>query len=84
MRKPTRWVGYSGCCTGIRGDVDYDSKGPNIADLTYFVEYMFFGSPAPPCREESDANGSGAINVADMTYLVEFLFFDGPAPPPCP
>jgi len=39
---------------------------------------VFFDGPPPPCPEEGDVDGSGAINVADLTYLVDFLFFDGP------
>ena len=76
-----------GCCNtdGIRGDVNYDGK-INIADLTYLVEYMFFGGPEPPCMEEGNVNGDpgGAICVPDLTYLVDYLFFGGAAPPPCP
>jgi len=74
------------CCNhdGIRGDVNYDFAGPNIADLTYLVDYLFRGGPEPPCFEEGDVNGDGSINVADLTYLVDFLFRGGPPPPPCP
>ena len=70
-----------GCCEQ-RGDVDH-SGTINVADLTYLVDFLFFGGPAPPCEEEGDVDGSAAINVADLTYLVEYLFFEGPAPPPC-
>ena len=70
-----------GCCEQ-RGDVDH-SDAINVADLTYLVEFLFFGGPTPPCEEEGDVDDSDAINVADLTYLVEFLFFEGPAPPPC-
>jgi len=56
----------------------------NVADSIYLVDYLFFDGPAPPCPEECDVNGSGAINVADVMYLVDYLFFNGPAPPPCP
>jgi len=74
------------CCNhdGIRGDVNYDFAGPNIADLTFLVSFLFRGGPAPPCFEEGDVNGDGAINIADLTYLVDFLFRGGPPPPPCP
>ncbi len=73
-----------GCCLGIRDDVNYDFSGPNIADLTYLADYLFFEGPPPPCPEEGDVDGSEAINVADLTYLVDYLFFDGPPPAPCP
>jgi hypothetical protein len=75
----------SGCCLGIRGNIDGDLDDQvNVADLTYLVDYLFFDGPAPPCLEEGDVDGSGAINVADVTYLVEYIFFGGPAPAPCP
>ncbi len=75
----------TGCCNhdGIRGDVNYE-MGLNVADLSWLVDYLFFGGPAPSCPEEGDVDGSGAINVADITYLVDYLFFLGPAPPACP
>lgn len=78
--------GLGACCNhdGMRGDVNYDLSGPNVADLTYLVDYLFRGGTAPPCFEEGDVDGDGSINVADLTYLVDFLFRGGPAPQPCP
>jgi len=74
-----------GCCIGIRGNVNGDQgEAISVADLTFLVDYLFFGGAAPPCFEEGDVDGSGAINVADLTYLVDFMFFAGPDPPPCP
>jgi len=72
------------CCNhdGIRGDANYD-MGLNVADLTYLVDYLFKGGPAPPCPDEADINGDGPINVADLTYLVDYLFKNGQAPAPC-
>ena len=82
--RPIHFVGRTCCNTdGIRGDVNYDGA-VNVADLTYLVQYLFFGGPPPPCPPEADVNGDGAINVADLTYLVEYLFFNGPPPAPCP
>ncbi len=75
-----------GCCVGsIRGNADGDvGDQVNVADLTFLVDYLFRGGPAPPCFEEGDVNGDGAINVADLTYLVDYLFRGGPPPAPCP
>ena len=64
----------------ICGDIDGSSGNPNVVDLTYFVEYMFFGGPPPLIIEMANVDGQGGINVADLTYLVNFLFFGGPAP----
>ena len=61
----------------ICGDVDGDDSGPNVADLTYFVEYLFHGGPPPPVMEAADVNGDGRINVVDLAALVDYLFGDG-------
>ncbi|MBU8934630.1 MAG: VCBS repeat-containing protein [candidate division Zixibacteria bacterium] len=75
----------SGCCVGIRGNVDYVLPDEiNIADLTYLVAYLFTGGAEPPCIDESDIDGNGEINIADLTYLVAYLFTGGPAPVACP
>ena len=67
----------------ICGDIDGSDGNPNVVDLTYFVEYLFFGGPPPPVVEMANVDGEGGINVVDLTYLVDFLFFGGPAPD-CP
>jgi len=74
------------CCNddGMRGDADNSGGGPNIADVIYLVQFIFFGGPAPPCFEEGDVDGSGSINIADAVHLVQFIFFGGPPPAPCP
>jgi hypothetical protein len=71
------------CCCLARGNTDSDG-GINVADLTYLVDFLFFGGDTPPCPEEGNIDADGGINVADVTYLVEYIFFGGPAPPPCP
>jgi hypothetical protein len=72
------------CCCVIRGDVNGDDGGPNVADVTYLVAYLKAIGPEPPCEEEADVDGSGTVNVADVTYLVAYLKGLGPAPPACP
>ena len=67
----------------ICGDIDGSDGDPNVADLTYLAEYLFFEGPPPPVMDMANVDGEGGINVADLTYLMEFLFFDGPAPD-CP
>jgi len=69
----------------MRGNVNGDPLDAiNVADLTYSVNYIFFGGPVPPCFEEADVNADLGINVADIVYLVNYLFFGGPPPAPCP
>jgi hypothetical protein len=63
----------------ICGDVDGDGGGPNVADLSYLVAYLFDDGPPPPVMEAANVNGDNRINVADVAYLVDYLFFDGPA-----
>jgi len=77
---------YESCCNddGIRGDADYSGGGPNIADVVFLVDFIFFSGPPPPCFEEGDVNGDGGINVVDVIDLVQFIFFGGPPPAPCP
>ena len=70
-----------GCGTFICGDINGDWEGPNIADMTYFVDYLFMGGSPPPIMENVDVDGSGGDpNIADLTYLVDYLFGGGPEP----
>ena len=66
----------------ICGDVNGDTEGPNVSDVTYLVGYLFQGFPPPPDPAAVDLDGQPGINVADLTYLVSFLFTGGP-PPGC-
>ena len=75
---------YSASCCVLRGDIDHNGAGPDIADLVFLVNYMFNGGPVPPCIEEADVNGDGAgPDIADLVYLVNYMFNGGPAPIPC-
>ena len=73
----------TGCCV-LRGDVNGDGSGPDIADLVYLVSFMFSGGPPPPCMDEADIDGSGGVpDIADLVYLVAYMFSGGPPPAPC-
>jgi len=75
-----------GCCIGMRGNVDNSpDETPNIADLTYLVDFLFTGGPPPDCPEEADLNAELGPdpNIVDLTYLVQYLFQGGPDPAPC-
>ena len=74
------------CIPPMRGDVNYSGGNPNVADLTYLVDFLFRGGPPPPCTEEGNVNGdpNENINIADLTYLVDYLFRGGTMPPACP
>lgn len=82
----------TGSCCLLRGDINHDGVGPDIADLVYMVNYMFNGGPLPPCEDpvgssyfpECDVNADGAApDIADLVYLVNYMFNGGPAPVPC-
>ena len=73
-------------CCQIRGDIDNNGSGPDIADLIYMVTYMFQEGPEPPCMTAVDINGDELPepDIADLIYLVTFMFQDGPPPAVCP
>jgi PKD repeat protein len=64
----------------MRGDLD-GNQSINAADITYLVDYLFYGGPPPSPLEAGDVDCLGSINVADLTYLIDYLFYSGP--PPC-
>ena len=70
-------------CGNIDGQAETGSP-VNVADLTYFVNYLFRGGPAPPVMEAANVDGAGGsggtVNISDLTYLVAYLFQNGPEP----
>ncbi len=62
------------------GDINGDDDGPNMADLTYIVDYLFNGGPPPPVMEMANVDGVNGLNIIDVTYLVAYLFAEGPEP----
>lgn len=74
------------CCSGIRGDLNYDGKSANILDLSFMVDFIFRGSKDPgDCIVSRDINGDGkGPNILDLSFLVDFIFRGGPPPGACP
>ena len=64
----------------ICGDADNDGEGPNVADLTYLVNYLFKSGTPPPILASSNVDGEPGILVSDLVLLVNYIFKGGPAP----
>ncbi|MEW5922459.1 MAG: M20/M25/M40 family metallo-hydrolase [Candidatus Zixiibacteriota bacterium] len=63
----------------LYGDVNGD-WGINILDVTYLINYLYKGGPAPTDMNNGDPNGSCAVNILDVTYLISYLYKGGPEP----
>jgi Zn-dependent M28 family amino/carboxypeptidase len=61
------------------GDVNHDGR-VNIQDITFLINYLYKGGPAPSALNDADANGDCSINIRDITYLIKYLYQSGPAP----
>ena len=55
----------------------------NILDVTYLINYLYKGGPAPIPYAicSGDANCDCIVNILDVTYLINFLYKGGS--PPC-
>ena len=63
----------------ICGDIDGDEQ-INIKDITFVINYLYKGGPAPDPIEACDINSSTNCNLLDVTYLIQYLYKGGPAP----
>lgn len=61
------------------GDVN-QSGFVDIADVVYFVNYIFAAGPAPMPIESADANCTASIDISDVVYLVNYIFGSGAVP----
>jgi len=57
------------------GDVN-NTGTVNIQDITYLINFLYKGGPAPYCGM-GDVNNTGKVNIQDITYLINFLYKDG-------
>ena len=62
------------------GDISGDGEGPNILDLTFMVDFIFRGGPAPNPLTSGDVNCDENTNILDLTYMVDFIFRGGSTP----
>lgn len=63
----------------VAGDVN-GNGAVNILDVTYGINFLYKGGPAPNPMDALDANGNGDYNLLDLTYLINYLYKGGPAP----
>jgi len=64
------------------GDVNNDGV-VNVLDVTYLVDFLYRGGPAPPVIANADLNGDCCIDWRDIQYMIFFIFMGGPPPVDC-
>jgi len=63
----------------VCGDANGD-LGVNILDITFLINYLYKGGPAPQPEQSADADGNTNINILDVTYLINYLYKGGGDP----
>lgn len=73
----------SGCCNGLRGNVD--GKGIiDLADLAALISYLTGAGFVPSCQDEANVDGQGIVDLADLDRLIAYFVGAQPSLPPCP
>ncbi len=73
------FFGVADACCVVAGDVD-NSGSMNIADVSFMIDRIFNGGPAPVCCGSADLNLDNSLNIGDVTFLIARIFSGGPAP----
>jgi PKD repeat protein len=60
------------------GDADH-SGFANLLDVSYLINNLYRGGPAPVILQAADSNGDGKISLLDVSYLINYLYRSGPA-----
>ena len=63
-----------------RGDFNADGSY-NLADSFEILDFVFQGSPTPPCLNAADANGDRSIDLTDALLVLNNIFLDSEPPP---
>ncbi|UCG60426.1 MAG: immune inhibitor A [Candidatus Zixiibacteriota bacterium] len=63
----------------VCGDADGDGE-VTMDDVSFLIDYLHKGGPAPDPMEAGDANGDGSVDQLDARYLINYLKKDGPEP----
>ena len=61
------------------GDAD-GSRGVDIDDVVFTIDYIFTGGPPPDPLESSDVDCTGTTDIDDVVYLVSYIFAGGAEP----
>jgi hypothetical protein len=74
---------YGGTIAGsitvcLAGDVGNDGIGPDIADLSYLIAYLYLGGPPPPVPAKADIDTSIGVDIGDISALISYLYLGGP------
>jgi hypothetical protein len=49
----------------------------DVGDLTYLINYLFIGGPAPDPMQTGDVNSDGEVDVSDIVHFINYLFLGG-------
>lgn len=58
------------------GDVNDDGRGPNLADITKLIAYVYLHGDPPTYPEAANVDGDefGKLNLADITTLIGYVY----------
>ena len=68
--------GYISLC--LAGDVNDDGFGPDIADLSAMIDFLYLGGHQPAFLAKADLDGAAGVDISDMTALISYLYLNGP------
>jgi hypothetical protein len=60
------------------GDVSNDEIGPDIADLTALISFLYLGGDPPQVIAKADVDGTTGVDIGDITALIAYLYLSGP------
>jgi hypothetical protein len=80
----------SGCCVGLRGNVDgVGDDAPTLGDLSALIDALFISLQTPECPAEANVDAVGpddpsGVTLGDLSALIDVLFISLDPPPLCP
>ena len=61
----------------ICGDADGNDK-INLLDVSFIINYLYRGGPAPVPVTSADVDHSGKVNLLDVSGIINYLYRHGP------